>query len=187
MKYDKSLLNPEIQGKNIDRNNFANTQIIPNDMFTICQRFMGGGMSQNFGALMVLEHYNSVHDFQYVIEIGSEKGALSTYLANLAAITERFFFETYEIEKESRWYNREEEGAGHWFEKLEEISPFIVSFESDIFSDEVYGHIKENMHENNLKTLIFCDGGNKIKELEMYTPILKFEDRDSEEHRFEFK
>ena len=177
MKYDKTLLNPYIQGKDIDRNNFSDVIIAPNHMFSICQRFMGAGMSQNFGAIMILEHYNSIHDFQYVIEIGSEKGCLSTYLANLAGMTERFFFETYEISKQSHWYNREIEGAGHWFEKLEKISPFISSHEADIFSDDVLSHVEENMHDNNLKTLIFCDGGNKIKELEVYAPLLKPEDR----------
>ena len=66
--------------------------------------------------------------------------------------------------------------AGHLCEKLSEISPFFNIHYSDVFTDNTQEHIKENMEQLD-KTLIFCDGGNKIKEFAMYAPLLKSGDR----------
>jgi len=145
-----------------------------NDLVVINKKFMGGGMSQSYSAIYIIEHYIHLHKFNYVVEIGSQKGALSTYLANNASISEQFIFETYDIQTKD-WFCREYEGCGHWFHKLETISPYIKFFKLDIFSEEAMTHIKENI--GLYKTLIICDGGNKAKEFNTYHKFLKKDDR----------
>jgi hypothetical protein len=140
-------------------------------LFEINKRFMGGGMSQNYAALYVFEHYIQLHDFDEVIEIGSQKGALSLFFANMAAVTERFRFSTFEIDR-GCWYNRPGEGAGHWFEKLALLNPkYIQTHFMDCFSATATELIQEAIKRG--KTLIFCDGGNKVKEFKHYASMIK--------------
>lgn len=185
MKYDKSLLY-EGHGSypGIEKNLYTALPKLPfqktfmdlDDVKKINRRFMGGGMSQSYAAIYFFEYYFEAHRFDYVIEFGSQKGALSTYFANLAGITESVFFDTFELFPEQAWNQRIHEGCGHWFAKLSEISPFINCYHQDVFGPEVFNHVKENMEQFE-KTFIFCDGGNKIKEFHMYAPLLKKGDR----------
>jgi hypothetical protein len=170
MKYDKQILT-DIQISNVKRGEYASKNITIDDAKKINQLFLGGGMSQNYFALPIFEHYYDVNRFDYVVEFGSQKGSLSVYFANLASVTEGFFFETYELFPDTDWYVRENGGCGHWFDKLKEISPYVNSYHKDVFCDEVVEHIKDNIQDN--RTFIFCDGGNKIKEFHTYAPLLK--------------
>ena len=185
MKYDKSLLT-DVHGsfEGIETNLYSANPQKPfqkvhmdlNDLKIINRRFMGAGMSQSYAAIYWYEYYYEAHRFNYVVEFGSQKGSLSTYFANMAAITEAYYFDTFELYPDVNWFHRPYEGAGHWFEKLSEISPFINIHYSDVFTDNTQEHIKENMEQLD-KTFIFCDGGNKIKEFAMYAPLLKSGDR----------
>ena len=143
--YDKSILK-DIQGSNerIPKGIYKNKNITVDNMKQINQKFFGGGMSQNYFAIPCLEYYWDTHRFEYIVEFGSQKGALSTYFANLASVTEAFFFETYELFPDKDWYTREHEGCGHWFEKIAEISPYVSCHHKDTFSEEVIEHIKDN-------------------------------------------
>ena len=134
MKHDKLLLEKS-HGNNpaIDKNLYADREMQLEDMKIINRRFMGAGMSQSYASIYWQEHYYEGNKFEYVAELGSQKGCLSTYFANMAAITEAFFFDTFEINPKQDWYNRSNEGAGHWFDKLSEISPFINSFHQNVF------------------------------------------------------
>jgi hypothetical protein len=125
-------------------------------------------------ASVILEHYIAYYDFDYVVELGSAYGALSTYMANMAGASERFIFETYDCFRDGHWSNKPMGGIGHWFDKVSTLSPLINSFNKDVFSDEVKQHILET--SKNRKTLILCDGGDKVKEFALYSPILKGED-----------
>lgn len=185
MKYDKDLLfeghgsYPGIE-KNLyiplPKLPFQKTYMNAADLKKINRRFMGGGMSQSYAAIYWFEYYFEAHRFDYVIEFGSQKGALSTYFANLAGITEAVFFDTFELYPEVAWNQRIHEGCGHWFSKLSDISPFINSYHDDIFGEKTFNHVKENMEQFD-KTFIFCDGGNKIREFQMYAPLLRKNDR----------
>ena len=155
----------------IDKENGFNINVGLKELRQINTRIMGGGSSQGFAAFKLLEHFIVYDKIEYVVEIGSQKGGMSVFLANMAGASEQFLFHTFEINKNQDWYNREVEGVGHWFEKLETISPYIKSFEGNIFSQGMYNHIKEI--SSNYKALIICDGGDKIKELEMYSSVLK--------------
>ena len=137
----------------------------------VCAKLFNGGMHQNCMASVILEHYIAYYDFDYVVELGSAYGALSTYIANMAGASERFIFETYDCFRDGHWSNKPMGGIGHWFDKLSTLSPLINSFNKDVFSDEVKKHIIET--SKNRRTLILCDGGDKVKEFALYSPILK--------------
>jgi cephalosporin hydroxylase len=185
MKYDKNLLHSEHGNyEGIEKNLYSLNPQKPfqkvfmeiDDLKIINRRYMGGGMSQSYAAIYFMEYYFEAHRFNYVVEFGSQKGALSTYFANMAAITEAFFFDTHELYPDNAWLVREYEGCGHWYSKLAEISPYINYYQKDAFSEEIFNHTKENMEELD-RAFLFCDGGDKIKEFNMYAPLLKTNDR----------
>lgn len=147
-----------------------NVPIDYNSLTKVNTRILGGGASQNHIVFKLLENYILYERIQYVVELGSQKGGLSVYLGTLACATEQFIFNTFEINK-TDWYDRQAEGVGHWFEKMQSISPFCKSYELDVFSDNCINIIKDI--SKNYKTLIICDGGNKPKEVDVYTSILK--------------
>ena len=153
---------------------YFNKNFLFSDMLEVNQRYAGGGMSQNYASLYLFEYLMQNRKFEYVCEIGSQKGALSLFWANMAGNTEQFYFDTFEINKKQAWYNRAEEGSGHWFEKLETISPYIKSYEMDIFSEQAKNIIIEKISK--YKTLVISDGGNKAKEFDTYSRLLKSED-----------
>tara|TARA_R110002094_G_scaffold23720_1_gene36013 strand:- start:136 stop:687 length:552 start_codon:yes stop_codon:yes gene_type:complete len=136
---------------------------------------MGAGISQNYASIYWQEYYIESNRFEYVVEIGSQKGSLTTYLANMAAITESYVFDTFEKFPHQDWYNRPVEGVGHWVDKLNEISSYINVHHGDIFDKRSFDHIKENVEQ--FKTYMFCDGGDKAAEFNMYAPILKSGDK----------
>ena len=185
MKYDRSLLT-DIHGsaEGIEKNLYSSNPqkshqkvyVDDHDLKYINRRFMGAGMSQSYAAIYWLEYYYEAHRFDYVVEVGSQKGSLSTYWANMAAITEAYYFDTFELYPDVCWFQREEEGVGHWFSKLAEISPYINVHFGDIFSQEVQQHVLENMEQSE-RTFLFCDGGDKIKEFATFAPHLKAGDR----------
>jgi len=155
----------------IDKEVGFNIDVGLKELRQINTRIMGGGSSQGYAAFKLLEHYIAYENPHYVVEIGSQKGGLSVFLGTMACASEQFLFHTFEINKNRDWYNREVEGVGHWFEKMETISSHCKSFEGNIFSEEIFELIKNISSQ--CKTLIICDGGDKIKELEMYSKILK--------------
>jgi len=159
-------------GKAINKENSFNTNVGVSQLRQINTRILGGGASQGFAAFKLFEHYIAYEAPEYVVEIGSQKGGLSLYIANIASVTEQFLFHTFEINKNRDWYNREVEGIGHWFEKLEIISPYIKSFEGDCFSQEIIDLVASHINLYG-KTLIICDGGDKAKEVEVYSRIMK--------------
>ena len=175
MIYDKSLLENNNHGDACKFDMHGSKEITGGDLCRINHRFMGAGMSQNYVGIYFFEYYQQTHKFEYVVEFGSQKGALSTYFANAAAISEQFFFETYEWDRDKDWYSRENEGAGHWFDKLAKISPYVNGFSQDVFSEDTLDHVRKNSEQ--FKTFIFCDGGDKVKEFNMYAPLKKPGDR----------
>lgn len=177
MKYNKDNIH-KLHGSfpGIDKNVHTENLMTIDDLRIINRRFMGAGMSQSYAAIYWQEYFIESNRFDYVVELGSQKGALSTYLANMAAITESFIFDAYEFyPNDNSWFNREHEGVGHWFEKLAKISPNININYNNVFTESTFNHIKENIEQ--FKTYIFCDGGNKLRELDMYAPLLKKGDK----------
>tara|TARA_R110000765_G_scaffold335359_1_gene425755 strand:- start:18 stop:689 length:672 start_codon:yes stop_codon:yes gene_type:complete len=172
MIYDKNLLtNAQGSSDLIAKRVYSEKVLTLEDIARVNQRFMGSGMSQNYLAIPWFEAYFDAHQFEYIVEFGSQKACLSTYFANFAGITERVFFDTFELFPDDGWSSRSNEGAGHWFEKLAELSPYINYYHQDVFSDETVSHVSENIKQS--KTFIFCDGGDKAHEFNTYAPLLK--------------
>jgi len=142
------------------------------NMMEINHRMMGGGMSQAYSALYFLEYYIREFGFRYVIEFGTQKGALALYLANMAAVTEGFIFDSYEISK-TDFYSRPDEGVGHWLMRLDSMSNYInIHLSWDLFNQENILVLAEQIKSAG-KTLIIADGGNKAKEFQIYSEYLK--------------
>lgn len=140
-------------------------------LLEIPKRFMGTEIDQSYAALYFFEHYIDFHKFEYVVEFGSRDGGLSIFLANMSAITEQFYFHTFEYNKQLDWHNRIKGGVGHWFEKLETQTDLIKSYELDVFSEQTVNVLKPMISK--YKTLLFCDNGDKPREFNMYAPLLK--------------
>jgi hypothetical protein len=139
--------------------------------------FIGGGMSQTYSAIYFLEHYIRIHEFDYIVEFGTQKGTLSLYLANLACVTEQFTFETFDISTHD-YYNREGNGVGHWLDKIARYSSgrVIINQNADIFDNYRVQHFEQAITKST-KTLILADNGNKPLEVEIYGKMLRSQDR----------
>ncbi len=148
-----------------------NIPLRPEGLFEMPKRFIGGEVAQNYAAMYFFEHYIDYHKFEYVIEFGTQTASLSLYLANMAAATEQFLFHTFEIDKKLDYYNRPKGGVGHWFDKIESITEYAKSFEMDVFGPKVREIIEPNIKQ--YKTFIFCDNGDKARELNQYAELLK--------------
>ena len=148
-----------------------NLPLKPEGLLEMPKRFLGGEIDQNYGAVYFFEHYIDFHKFEYVVEFGSRAGALSLYLANVASVTEQFIFHTFEINKSLDFNNREKGGIGHWFDKIQTVSPYIKSFEMDVFSADTVNLLIPLVSK--YKTFIFCDNGHKVGEFSTYAPIIK--------------
>ena len=171
-EYDKSILNTVHGSSHLIPHQMYEGKNLPlEDLAKINHKYMGGGMSQNYFAMPVFEYYWDLHKFEYIAEIGTQKGALSVYFANFASITEQFFFDTFELYPDKDYYTREYEGCGHWLDKICEFSPYVNRYLVDVFSDDAMEHIKCNVKDK--KTFIFCDGGDKAREFNTYAPLLK--------------
>ena len=157
-------------GSLIPRESF-NVDVDTKKLREVNTRILGGGASQNFAAFKLIEYYIAYERPEYVVEIGSQKGGLSVYIGTIAAVTEQFLFHTFEINKSRDWSNREVEGSGHWFEKMESISPYCKSHEMNIFSRDTYNYINEYVSQ--YKSFIICDGGDKPRELALYSTLMK--------------
>lgn len=169
---DKSLLNKKQGSSDLIPVSFhgEHNPIEASDLLQVNKRFMGGGMSQSYSALYFFEYYIQHYDFEYIVEIGTQKGAMSLFFANMASVTERFFFETYDI-TDKDLCDRSVEGVGHWLKRICNLSPYCSFFQWDIFSHPAIVHITEETADK--KTLIFCDGGDKQRELDVYGGIIK--------------
>lgn len=175
MKYDKNILqNIQASDDRIPKRIYKDEPLTIEKLKGINQKYIGGGMSQNYFAIPWFEYYFDNHKFQYMVEFGSQKGRLSTYFANYAGVCEDMFFDTYEINPDKDWKNRTLEGCGHWFEKLADISPYINYFHDNVFSESTMRHVSENISQ--FKSLIFCDGGDKAREFNTYAQFCKVGD-----------
>jgi len=159
----------KLHGNAFSENHF-NFDVDCDALMSVNTRILAGGASQAFSAFKLLENLIVTEKPEYVVEIGSQKGGLSVYLATTACVSEQFLFHTFEINK-TAWYDRANEGAGHWFEKMETICPYCKSFEMNIFSEIARDIIIENIKK--YKTLIISDGGNKPLEIQIYSQFLK--------------
>lgn len=145
------------------------------DMLSINQRCIGGGMSQNYAALYFFEYFIRDNGIRCFIEIGTQKGALSLYLANMAAVTEQFVFVTTDI-SHFDLYDRSVEGVGAWLEQISrQHERYIWTYNYDCFGIEFLSLVKDTwIADDSLHPMVvFCDGGDKIREFKTFSKMVR--------------
>lgn len=118
-------------------------------------RFMyyGWPAQQNNNIFDYFPPFFEQKQFDTVIEIGTSEGGFSHYIYDLSQ-EHNFKFWTYDIEN-----------------KLKKTPPFDFRNKS-AWDGDGYAEIVEGI-ANGGKTLLLVDGGNKIKEFNLYAPFLK--------------
>lgn len=117
--------------------------------------FLGRRMAQSRKAIWLWEQLLSMVRFSRIIDIGTYNGNFSYYLALYCEERNAEFY-TYDIRS---------------FVKPKLVNKYF--FNIDIFSKQEI--IKSFIKKEGI-TILFCDGGNKIKEVETFCPALKSND-----------
>jgi len=118
----------------------------------------GTGMAQARGTIAAFVEFFRDHQFTQIIELGTGRGSLSTFFAYCQYITQGKFY-TYEIKHVSR-----------------SVVKLIVGLSGKVYSSTDLWEIKRSIKvaiQRSGPTLVLCDNGNKIKEVQAFGPILK--------------
>lgn len=120
----------------------------------------GVEMQQTWHALYALNRFLSEESkIKQIIELGTAKGGLTVF----------FGMEMRSCDGEVHSFDIEPPTGD--FERFRGILP-IVFYKKSVFDEFTVKLVQKLLKPPN-KTLIFCDNGNKIKELDLYAPLLK--------------
>lgn len=127
--------------------------------------FCGHRLAQTWSALYVLENILLENlDITKIIELGTGYGGLSLFFGfHLSSTRKDCEVLTFDIK---RFMNKS------WFKWAKLFN--VQFYEQDVFKSETIRQIEEVIIKEH--ALIFCDNGNKISEIALYTPILKKND-----------
>ena len=120
--------------------------------------FFGMEMSQAENMPLVLNRFLSKYKPQTIIEIGTFKGGLSALFQSYSLSFNKTFV-TYDIKDHIS--NQDLHNSLKTNKKI-----------SDVFNLETQNEIKHLIQQEGV-TVIFCDGGNKIKEFNIFSKYLK--------------
>ena len=120
--------------------------------------FFGTDMSQVENAPIVLNRFLNIVKPETIIEIGTFKGGLSV-LFSLYTIANNKRFVTYDIKD-------------HIVNKEVFLKLSIDLRISDVFKESVISEITSLIRSAGV-TVLFCDGGNKIREFNLFGKVLK--------------
>lgn len=119
-------------------------------------------MRQNPDAIDVFKEFFGQNKFDLVVEIGTDNGGLSMVLKD-ECDKMGAQFETYEIKEDAiSRLNRNEQF------KKRNINVVL----GDIFDSARIDHLSQKI-KNSGRALVLCDGGNKVKEFNMYSNFIK--------------
>lgn len=125
----------------------------------------GFRMAQSYSALYMLEWFFKIrHDIKRIIEIGTGHGGMSVYLS-MWAWSLGGTFETYDIKS----YQKNEDLC-HLLDSL--TGTFVLG---DVFEEPYKSSVIKSIQAPGA-VLLFCDGGDKIKEVNAFAPYLKHRD-----------
>jgi len=128
--------------------------------------FLGVKMCQSFNALAVLEHFFNKHpEITRVLEIGMFTGGLSMYFILRTSIV-RGEYMGFEIMGERR------KEAVDNIDRLGLSKSNYTVLGDDVFDQDVLDGIRRWVQRDG-GCLVFCDGGNKIREFGLIAPYLK--------------
>ena len=120
-------------------------------------KFLGLRMSQSPRAINFWESILRKIDFKRIIEIGTEHGGLSTYFYLYCKVKGAEFITV--------------DNVNHSKPAIIKESFYLV----DAYSPEGISFISKAIQEPGI-TIVYCDGGDKARELKIYTPYLKIYD-----------
>tara|TARA_A100001515_G_scaffold103223_1_gene83829 strand:+ start:3003 stop:3701 length:699 start_codon:yes stop_codon:yes gene_type:complete len=122
---------------------------------------------QNPNAYSVFNQFFQDESFDFVIEIGTSYGGLSLYLYE-QSLQHEFNFITYDYLgfRNGIWSTRQNELKVAWNNEL------LFDFrDKDVFLDDTITEISTILQNN--KCLLLCDGGDKPKEIQIYSEYLQ--------------
>jgi len=122
--------------------------------------FLGNEMAQNRDEFMSWKGFLEEYNFKRFIELGTWKGGFALYMINFCE-GKGVDFNTFDIEDYEDTPEKQEVNFSKYFYKL-----------------DIWKHIKylKELIEQEGRTILFCDGGNKIKEFITFSPFLKKDD-----------
>ena len=119
------------------------------------------------GVLDVFENFFNENEFDYVIEIGTSFGGLSLFLYE-QSLNHNFKFITYD------WFGFKD-GEWSWrLDKLKKAWGGELKFDfrdKNVFEESTIDEIASILKNN--KCLLLCDGGDKPKEIQIYSEYLQ--------------
>ena len=125
-----------------------------------CMYFCGCPMMQHPNAIRAFGFFLSEQKFEQIIEIGFGHGGLSAVIAFAAVINNSKFY-TYDIEVINY-----------------DIISKVEQLGGKVTIGDVFNNIKEieKIIQSSGRTLILCDGGNKIEEVKTFSKFMKPDD-----------
>ena len=127
----------------------------------------GINSQQNPNVYSVFTQFFQDESFDFVIEIGTSYGGLSLYLYE-QSLQHDFNFITYDYSgfRSGVWSERKQELKDAWNNEL------LFDFrDKDVFSPTTITEISTILQNN--KCLLLCDGGDKPKEIQIYSEHLQ--------------
>ncbi len=122
---------------------------------------------QTKGVVNVFENFFNENEFDYVIEIGTSFGGLSLFLYE-QSLNHNFKFITYD------WFGFKD---GEWSDRLDKLKKAWggeLKFDfrdKNVFEESTIDEIASILKNN--KCLLLCDGGDKPKEIQIYSEYLQ--------------
>ncbi len=127
------------------------------------RRLFDAQIQQAPEALLVFNEFFQREKFDRIIEIGTAWGGLSIFLALGCFMWEMDFY-TFDIQ------NRHQVKVGHLLHRLGSRYKRL-----NVFKDKGIAEIR-SLIELEGRVLLLCDGGNKKKEIQTFSPFLKIND-----------
>ena len=129
------------------------------------QKMFGAEMGQTFTSLFVFEWLLNLYPVDHIIELGTGRGGLSMFLATQAEIRGMGFI-TFDALKRMN-----DEINYITYNPPTDIEKRINFFKKDVFTQEVMDRVVEIIKDN--RVLIYCDNGNKPREIARFAPLIK--------------
>lgn len=125
---------------------------------------MGVPVGQSWFELGALAWLCGQYEIESFVELGMLQGGLSSILLGRTMFTEKFRY--LGIENEMRFLDLRVKAAGDWFKRFELL-------EGDVFENDTVNYVEFWLRLSDDPAMIYCDNGNKPKELEWYSPMLR--------------
>lgn len=136
------------------------------DLKTLGSTFLGRPVSQTFSSFFVWEKILTKYDFKRIIEFGTWKGNLSLYLLLFC------------LSEDAEFYSFDKEKIPSYFHRDDDILKQKVEFDNHFYLWDIFEHEEDILKiiQQEGRTILFCDDGNKEKELRLFSQHLKIGD-----------